>query len=97
MGADRMRIKVVPEAEPNADGSWVEVPYRDQPTYGRFTFRQMADLYADAVPEGYFPVQFDRVPSGETTGRATGPTIGNHDHAGLPHLPGRPAWKTWRD
>jgi hypothetical protein len=54
------RVKIVPDAEPNADGEWIELPL-DFPT--RTRWRLMETLVKPHIPAGYHAVSLERGPS----------------------------------
>lgn len=53
----RMWIKIVPDAEPNASGEWIEVARRTERFLG---WEKTKELYAPDIPEGYHAVSFAR-------------------------------------
>lgn len=53
----RMCIKIVPDAEPNATGKWIEVARRTEQFLG---WVETEKLYAPDIPEGHRAVSFAR-------------------------------------
>lgn len=58
----RYRVKVVPKAEPNADGEWIEVEVKG-PVAEHLGWNVMAATFeqAGALPETHFMVQVARL------------------------------------
>jgi hypothetical protein len=54
----KYQIKLVPDAQPNADGEWVDVPAG--PPHGT-KFREYETLYAAQIPAGFHMVAIQKV------------------------------------
>lgn len=57
MMSNRMHIKLVPKADPDATGHWITVPLRTT-KFNKFNY--LTELYALDIPEDHFPVSFTR-------------------------------------
>jgi hypothetical protein len=53
-----MKIKIVPDAIPNADGEWVDIPL-DLAGHGHLRWRETERLVKPFVPEGYHVVAIE--------------------------------------
>jgi len=54
----RYQIKLIPDARPNADGKWVDVP--EAPPVG-MKFAEYDNLYRAQIPEGFHMVAIQRI------------------------------------
>ncbi|TGT64037.1 hypothetical protein EN809_034845 [Mesorhizobium sp. M2E.F.Ca.ET.166.01.1.1] len=48
-----MRLKIVPNDQPNADGIWIQVAARTRPGPVSRRWTDTAELYEPDIPEGY--------------------------------------------